>query len=336
MLTSLLRLSLIRMLRRAGRPLGLLSGALLLGGAATSVQAQTVYALNRATSTLATTTISSLALGGTPVIQPIMGVTAGQVLVGLDSRPATGGLFALGYNGTGTAQLYTISQNTGTATATATAVGGAVTLALGASTEGIGFDFNPTVDRIRITSATNQANYRLNPNTGAQVDGNAALAGLQADDNLNFPISSPFAGQMPAVGSVAYTNSFIGATATMLYDIDESRSTLFVQSPPNKGGLVSPLTIINSSVNLLTTGDQTDFDVYTDPATRVSTTLLARTRAFTTSFYTLNLATGNASLITAGTLGDFRRHRRRHQPDGTRCQWAAYLRRDNDQQPDFL
>ena len=59
---------------------------------------------------------------------PITGVTTGQTIVGIDFRPNTGELFALGYNTTGTqAQLYTINRTTGLATT----IGTALTLNLG-------------------------------------------------------------------------------------------------------------------------------------------------------------------------------------------------------------
>ncbi|AII53413.1 DUF4394 domain-containing protein [Hymenobacter sp. APR13] len=264
------------------RMLGLTVGLGLMGTVA--AQAQTVYGLNRASSQLI---VSSFVGNGTPAFLPITGVAAGQTIVGLDSRPATGELFALGYTGSGTAQLYTISKTSGAATA----IGGTLALALGNGTEGIGFDFNPTVDRIRVTSLTG-TNYRLNPNNGALAF---------TDGVLNMPSGTP------AVGSVAYTNSFIGTATTTLYDVDESRSTLYIQNPPNNGTLASPVPITRLSQPLLAAGDQTDLDIYTDPATRTQIALLTVTR-FTnsipqTTFFTLDLATGNASLLMTGQAG---------------------------------
>ncbi|MBC6698468.1 DUF4394 domain-containing protein [Hymenobacter puniceus] len=264
------------------RMLGLTVGLGLLGTVA--AQAQTVYGINRASNQLI---VSSFAGGGVPTFLPITGVTAGQTIVGLDSRPATGELFALGYTGSGTAQLYSISKTTGAATA----VGGPQPLALGSGTEGIGFDFNPTVDRIRVTSLAG-GNFRLNPNNGTVA---------ATDGSLNLPSGTP------AVGSVAYTNSFIGTATTTLYDIDESRSTLYTQNPPNNGALVTPTPITRNALPLLAAGDQTDLDIYTDPASRTQLALLTVTR-FTnnipqTIFYTLDLASGNASLLMTGQAG---------------------------------
>lgn len=262
--------------------LGLTVGLGLLGTVAT--QAQTIYGLNRASSQLI---VSTFVAGGPPAFLPITGVAVGQTIVGLDSRPATGELFALGYTGSGTVQLYTINKSTGAATA----VGGTQALALGPGTEGIGFDFNPTVDRIRVTSLTG-ANFRLNPINGAIA---------ATDGALNLPSGTP------AVGSVAYTNSFIGTATTTLYDVDESRSTLYTQNPPNNGTLVTPLPITRNAMPLLAAGDQTDLDIYNDPATRTQLALLTVTR-FTnsipqTTFYNLDLASGNSSLLMTGQAG---------------------------------
>ncbi|SFQ31775.1 DUF4394 domain-containing protein [Hymenobacter arizonensis] len=271
------------------------SAALTMGllAAAPTAEAQTVYGLTPGLTPggagLVTFNAATIVLGGTPTLVPITGVTGGQVLVGIDSRPATGELFALGYNGAGSAQLYTLNPTTGVATT----VGGVLPLALGAATERIGFDFNPTVDRIRVTSS-NDANFRLNPNNGALA---------ATDGAIKFPAPST---DNPVVGSVAYTNSFQGTASTTLYDIDESRSTLYIQNPPNEGVLSAGVAITRSSSNLLTAADQTDLDIYTDPVSRTQSALLAvnfATSPLATAFFNFDLATGNASLITSGFPG---------------------------------
>ena len=90
-----------------------------------------------------------------------------------------------------------------------------------------GFDFNPTVDRIRIVSNTGQ-NLRVHPVTGAVAF---------VDGGLN-PGS-------PQVDAAAYTQNFAGATSTSLYVIDYQTDQLFIQSPPNNGvlNLVSALSL---------------------------------------------------------------------------------------------
>jgi hypothetical protein len=99
--------------------------------------------------------------------QPLTGLAVGETVLGADFRPATGQFYALGSTG----QLYTID----TATSTATPVGAPLVLT-GSS---FGFDFNPSVDRIRIISS-NGENIRVNPDTGAvvSVDTNLSPAGV--------------------------------------------------------------------------------------------------------------------------------------------------------------
>ncbi|MEJ7701366.1 MAG: DUF4394 domain-containing protein [Pyrinomonadaceae bacterium] len=88
-------------------------------------------------------------------VAAITGLAAGENILGIDFRPATGQLYALGSS----SRIYIINPRTGVATAVGAA--GAFTL-MGTD---FGFDFNPTVDRIRIVSNTGQ-NLRVNPNDG--------------------------------------------------------------------------------------------------------------------------------------------------------------------------
>ncbi|GAA3963140.1 DUF4394 domain-containing protein [Hymenobacter antarcticus] len=207
-------------------------------------------------------------------------VATGQVVVGADFRPATGQLYALGYNATnGESRLYTVNLTTGAVTAVGAAP---ITLALGGTTDRIGFDFNPTVDRIRVIS-TNLANFRLNPNDGAIAATDGAL-------------TSP-------AGAAAYTNNQSSANTTQLFDYDATTGTLYLQSPPNNGTLV---TIGNSGLTAAA-ADGADFDIYNTPGTTTNLALLAVNTDATagrTSFdqlYSINLANGGATSL--GTIG---------------------------------
>src|SRR4051794_36076239 len=76
----------------------------------------------------------------------ITGLTAGQTLVGIDIRPANGVLYGLAVNAaTDVASLYTISTTIGVATLV-----GSFTAGFDLPPSDYGFDFNPTVDRIRV------------------------------------------------------------------------------------------------------------------------------------------------------------------------------------------
>ncbi len=150
----------------------------------------------------------------------ITGLPGGENIVGLDVRPLDGQLYALGK----TSRLYVINPRTGAARQ----VGATpfIPVLAGAS---FGFDFNPTVDRIRVTSDAEQ-NLRLNPDNGT-------VAGV--DTNLAYAPGDPGAGTNPSVAGSAYTNSFAGATSTTLYDIDNARHALVIQNPPNDGTLTT-------------------------------------------------------------------------------------------------
>jgi hypothetical protein len=146
-----------------------------------------------------------------PVTKAITGLPAGDMIVGIDFRPATSQLYAMGSS----SRIYTINLGNGAATQVGAA---AFTPALNGTD--FGFDFNPTVDRIRVVSNAGQ-NLRLNPITGA----------VAAADSTLRP-------GMPQVSAAAYTNNFAGATATRLFVIDHNSDRLFEQNPPNNGVLV--------------------------------------------------------------------------------------------------
>ncbi|TGE23036.1 DUF4394 domain-containing protein [Hymenobacter metallicola] len=268
--------------------LGLTALAFSIGTA----QAQTVYGLSSVEGTTAASLVS-FNLGGlntstaTPVSTriTITGITSGQTLVGLDSRPNTGELFALGYNATTQqAQLYIINRTS----AAATAVGSALTLNLGTDLKRIGFDFNPTVDRIRVTSS-NRNNYRLNPVNGTLAATDGTLAYATTDVNAN---------QTPSVGSSAYTNSYIGASATTLYNIDEQNNRLVTQVPPNNGTLNTVGSINISFSGLLT---YSDLDIRFNPTTALNNAVLSVTDPsvanLETRLFSLDLANGATTLV---------------------------------------
>ncbi|WP_375437288.1 DUF4394 domain-containing protein [uncultured Hymenobacter sp.] len=273
--------------------LGITLGLGLL--AAVPAAAQTVYGLS-GTNLVA---FQATAPGTITSTVAITGITAGQNVVGMDVRPNTGQLFALGYNAALAAnntQLYTLDVTSGAASP----VGAAITLNLGSVLDlpRIGFDFNPTVDRIRVVSS-NDANFRLNPNTG----------GIAATDlALNYAATDTNTGTNPGVGAAAYTNSYIGAAATTLYDIDEAASRLVTQIPPNNGTLntVGALGVTTSALN-----QSADLDIFFNPSSSVNQAyLVVATPSLTgtsalSNFYALNLASGSTAsgaLIGDGTI----------------------------------
>jgi len=118
-------------------------------------------------------TFDSATPGAVSAPVAITGLGAGEFLVAIDRRPATGQLYGLG----SASHLYGINAVTGAATQVGSS--GAFTL----SGTAFGFDFNPTVDRIRVTSTTTQ-NLRLNPNDGTLAATDSALAYAAGDPNV--------------------------------------------------------------------------------------------------------------------------------------------------------
>ncbi|RAK70533.1 DUF4394 domain-containing protein [Hymenobacter edaphi] len=275
------------------RSLGLLGGAVLLSLAANPANAQVVFGLSG--TDLTSVNLASPATSQTRVA--ITGVTAGQTLVGLDFRPATGELFALGYDAStagNNSRLYVINQTT----AVATPVGAAAfRLELGGASERIAFDFNPTVDRIRVAS-TNDANYRLNPITGTSA---------ATDTNLAFVAGDANAGQNPFIGAAGYTNSFIGAATTTLYYIDEQRSVLVRSDNPNGGTLTTLVPIAPTAggnpTPINAPGASTDLDIFTVAAGAENAYLNVNqvdgNGNFVSFLYRLNLTTGETTLAGA-------------------------------------
>lgn len=207
----------------------------------------------------------------------VTGITLGQLIAGTDFRPATGELFAIGYNSVnGQSQLYIIN----TATGIASAVNTTPTM-LEPAMGKIGFDFNPTVDKIRVTGSNN-ANYRLDPLTGliAATDSSLAYAVGDANENKN-----------PSIGAVAYTNSFAGATVTALFDYDDSLNVIAYQFPPNNGTLI---TIGSSGIKVNKADQTTDMDIYYHAMSATNIAYLTANTFTKTSdkLYTVNLTTG--------------------------------------------
>lgn len=198
--------------------------------------------------------------GTVTTIGTVNGIQAGETILATDFRPANGQLYALGSS----SRLYTINLTTGIATQVGAA--GAFTLN---GTE-FGFDFNPTVDRIRVISNTGQ-NLRLNPNDGT----------LSATDGVLNPATTGATG-------AAYTNNFAGATTTTLYVIDTNADALFIQNPPNAGTLVRV-----GGLGVDASGPVA-FDIDS-----TGTAYAALTVGGTSRLYTINLTTGAATAASA-------------------------------------
>jgi Domain of unknown function (DUF4394) len=188
----------------------------------------------------------------------ILNLNANEVVKGIDFRPLTGEIWALTSQGNVNGSQF-------------------------------GFDFNPTVDRIRVVADTN-LNIRLNPLTGLLAATDATLAYAIGDAN---------AGVDPNVVHAAYTNNVAGATTTTLYGIDSGTNTLVIQNPPNNGTLnsVGALSIVGGPT--LDISAYGGFDI--SGATGAAFAALTLENESITRFYTINLANGAASPV--GEIG---------------------------------
>jgi hypothetical protein len=193
----------------------------------------------------------------------LTGLAAGETILGIDIRPATGALYGLGSANS----LYSIDATT----AAATLVANGAFMLNGTS---FGFDFNPTTDRIRVTSDLGQ-NLRLNPDTGAPT------------------IDSPLNGATTRVTGSAYTNNFSGALTTMLYGLDDNANALFLQGNPN-GGVLTAVGSLGFDFS-----ESVGFDI--SGQTGIAYAALSAPTGASSSLFTLNLTTGTATLI--GTIG---------------------------------
>lgn len=155
----------------------------------------------------------------------ISGLPAGEWLVGIDVRPATGQLFAISSAST----IYVIDPASGQAAPVGEAFDPAIDGNL------LGFDFNPTVDRIRLVDDAGQ-NLRLNPETG-QIGSNPDTGAPTIDGNVAYADTDTSAEIRPTLSGAGYTNSVAAAESTRLYVIDAAQDVLAIQDPPNDGVL---------------------------------------------------------------------------------------------------
>lgn len=197
----------------------------------------------------------------------LTGLQQNEQILGIDFRPATGELYGLGsFN-----NLYVIDVTDGAASL----VGSGFSDSLNGSS--FGFDFNPTIDRIRVVSEADQ-NLVLNPNTG----------GSTAVTSLFYAPGDPNEGMDPNIAGSAYTNNFAGATTSQLYGIDTGLDVLVTQA--NSAGTLETVGSLGVDLN-----DVLGFDI-----SGASGTAFASVEAVGLSrstFWTIDLATGAASQI---------------------------------------
>lgn len=219
----------------------------------------------------------------------LTGLAAQERLLGIDYRVAKGQLFALGASG----QLYRINTGDGSASL----IGTPSALPKEGATEW-GVDFNPTVDRIRVVNDAG-FNLRLHPDTGAIVDGNAELPGVQFDGKLAYDTGDAHAGKTPGIVAAGYTYNKDNEKITTNYALD-GKAGLLVHQGTKEGvqPMVSPNTGRLYTVGSLGVGS---FERATLDISDVSNAAYsAISRGASASWYRIDLASGRATLI--GTI----------------------------------
>jgi hypothetical protein len=227
-------------------------------------------------------------------VQLITGLqTPGEKAIALDWRPATGELFLvttpLGVTSGSSVVLraYRLDPATAVATFVAALPGGTPP---GAGDWATGADFNPVVDRLRLVNF-NLENFRINPNNGA-------LSG----DDVNLTFTAPATGPVTAV---AYDRNIAPGppgtvappgTLTTLYGIDVGSDRLVVQGGLNGASSGGPnggaITSIGSLGVVVDNTSDAGFDIAPG-----GTAYAALRTSLISSLYTLDLGTGNATLV---------------------------------------
>lgn len=204
----------------------------------------------------------------------ITGLEAGDNILGIDFRPATGTLYLLGSG----ASLYTVNTSTGVAEHIASLTEDGTPLALDGTAFGV--DFNPVPDRLRVVSTSGQ-NLRINVENGETiVDGDL----MYADGDANH-------GTAPSIVAAGYTNSSAGAESTSLYVIDSNLDIVALQDPPNDGTLN---TVGSLGANVTNT---TAFDIQSPG----NTAFAVVQGSSGPELHRINVSTGSATLV--GSIG---------------------------------
>jgi hypothetical protein len=221
----------------------------------------------------------------------LQGMQANEALIGIDYRVARGQLYGLSNRG----QLYRID----TERAVLEAVG--VPNNMTPAGSDIGFDFNPTVDRIRVVTPSGQ-NMRLHPDTGAVVDADPNTAGVQTDGKLTYAAGDAAAGQAPSLVAAGYTYNKTDEKITTNFAIDNVQRTLVTQ-----GTREGKLPAVSPNTGQLFTVGALGIDAFAQAAFDIAdinnAAFLATTKAGakTSSWYQVNLGTGKATLL--GEIG---------------------------------
>jgi hypothetical protein len=229
---------------------------LLIGFAASSAQAGTIYGL---------TSLNQLVSfdSATPGSVTNYGTISQAGIVDIDFSPVNGQLYGVTSNGS----LYFIDLSTAAATLAVSP-----TSPLSNITDS---DFNPAADRLRLFGDVDQS-YRLTPDASAFNNGGLTAGQVTVDGTFTGP-ASPV-----DLVSAAYSNNFDGTAATTLYSIDTAADRLILHT-------VAPQFVTVSAIGSglgVAVGTAVGFDIGADGIAYMSDGA---------NLYTVNLGTGTAT-----------------------------------------
>lgn len=241
--------------------------------AATGVQAETLYGLTTDNRLI---TLDSLApsMGSA---RALSGLSATEKLLGLDTRPSNGLLYTLSNLG----RIYTIDASTG-----ATSLVGSLQSPINGSL--LGFDFNPQADlgtgaSLRIITSAG-ANLAVNVNPGASLGAVLTQTSVTSTSGEGLKLTG-----------VAYSNNDRDTTTgTVLFGIDTPSASLY-STTGFAGG-------VYTRVGGLGAGTLNVFGFDISGATGTAYAGLTGDDSYS-ALYSVNLATGAASLVGAFGVG---------------------------------
>lgn len=204
-----------------------------------------------------------------PITKPITGLQTGENIVGLDMRPLTGQLFALGNS----SRIYTINPASGAATQV-----GLLPLVPTLSGANFGFDFEPTTDLIRITSNLRQ-NLTVSPVTGLATANPALTPGNTTSSQIT---------------AIAYSNNLVPSTVgTTLFALNTTTDSLYRVTATT--GVLTRVAKLNISADV-----SNGFDITTSANNANNTGNIAYailSKGNETKIYTINLSSGTTTPI---------------------------------------
>lgn len=245
--------------------------ATLLTSALTAQGQQTLYAIGNGGTTLIRFPSDN------PAAVTVVGDFSGDsiVLDAISFRPSNGQLY--GYLDD-TDSFYTINTTTGALTLASAGAGAAPT-----NTFQLGMAFNPLADRARVVTDSGQ-NIVYNPFTGT----------ASAATTLDYLIGDLNENASPSIIDNAYTNNRAGALTTAQYAIDYGTDSLVTLA--NDTGVLATVGALGVDTDIYT-----GFEIYTSPAGLNTAYAVLTPDAGVPSLYTINLSSGDATLI--GALG---------------------------------